>query len=86
VAIDVLLSFNLAVVFNFNVLRFRQVNHLVEEEIKTTAKLTAKRTSIAAVRDQFLSFATFPTHVLSRYRLNTVDDITSLCDPWEKGD
>jgi hypothetical protein len=27
VAIDVLLSFNLAVVFNLNVFRFRQVNH-----------------------------------------------------------
>jgi hypothetical protein len=67
-------------------LRFRQVNHLVEEEIKTTAKLTAKRSSNAAVRDQFLLFATFPTHLLSRYRLNTVDDITSLSDPWEKGD
>jgi hypothetical protein len=38
-------------------------------EIKMTAKLKAKRTSIAAVRDQFLSFATFPTPLLSRYRL-----------------
>ncbi len=36
---------------------------------KTTAKLKGKRTSIAAVRDQFLSFSTFPTPLLSRYRL-----------------
>jgi hypothetical protein len=36
---------------------------------KTTAKLKGKQTSIAAVRDQFLSFATFPTTLLSRYRL-----------------
>jgi hypothetical protein len=34
---------------------------------KTTAKLNGKKTSIAAVRDQFLSFATFPTPLLSRY-------------------
>jgi hypothetical protein len=36
---------------------------------KTTAKLKGKQTSTAAVWDQFLSFATFPTPLLSRYRL-----------------
>ncbi len=35
---------------------------------KTTAKLKGKQSSVAAVRDQFLSFATFPTPLLSRYR------------------
>jgi hypothetical protein len=34
-----------------------------------TGKLKGKQTSIAAVRDQFLSFATFLTHFLFRYRL-----------------
>jgi hypothetical protein len=37
---------------------------------KTTAKLKGKQTSIAAVRDQFLSFASFLTSLLSRYRLS----------------
>jgi hypothetical protein len=36
---------------------------------KTTAKLQGKQTSIAEVRDQLLSFATFLTPLLSRYRL-----------------
>jgi hypothetical protein len=36
---------------------------------KTTAKLKGKKISIAAVRDQFLSFATFQTPLFSRYRL-----------------
>ena len=36
---------------------------------KKTAKLKGKQTSIAAVRGHFLSFATFPTPILSRYRL-----------------
>jgi hypothetical protein len=36
---------------------------------KTTSKLKGKQTSIAAVRDQYLSFATFPNPLLSRYRL-----------------
>ncbi len=34
---------------------------------KTTAKLTEKRTSIAAVRDILWTFGTFPTPLLSRY-------------------
>jgi hypothetical protein len=33
------------------------------------AKLKEKRTSITTVRDQFLSFATFPTPLLSHYPL-----------------
>ncbi len=36
---------------------------------KTTAKLAEKRTSIAAVRDILWTFGTFPTPLLSRYRL-----------------
>jgi hypothetical protein len=36
---------------------------------KTTAKLTEKRTSLAAVRDILWTFGTFPTHLLSHYRL-----------------
>ncbi len=36
---------------------------------KTTAKLTEKRTSIAAVRDILWTFGTFPDPLLSRYRL-----------------
>ncbi len=36
---------------------------------KTTAKLAEKRTSIAAVRDILWTFGTFPTSLLSRYRL-----------------
>ena len=36
---------------------------------KTTAKLREKRTSIAAVRDILWTFGTFPTPLLSRYRL-----------------
>ncbi len=36
---------------------------------RTTAKLTEKRTSIAAVRDILWMFGTFPTPFLSRYRL-----------------
>jgi hypothetical protein len=36
---------------------------------KMTAKLTEKRTSIAAVRDILGMFGTFPTPLLSRYRL-----------------
>jgi hypothetical protein len=37
-------------------------------KIKETSKIKDKQTSIAAVRDQFLSFATFLTPLLSRYR------------------
>jgi hypothetical protein len=37
---------------------------------ETTVKLKGQQTSIAVVRDQFLSFATFPTLLLSRYRLS----------------
>ncbi len=36
---------------------------------KMTGKFIGKQTLIAAVRDQFLSFATFPTPLPSRYRL-----------------
>ncbi len=36
---------------------------------KTTGKFKGKQTLIAAVRDQFLSFATFPTPLPPRYRL-----------------
>jgi hypothetical protein len=36
---------------------------------KTTAKFKEKRTSIAAVRDIFRMFETFPNPLLSRYRL-----------------
>jgi hypothetical protein len=36
---------------------------------KTTAELKGKQTSIVVVRDQNLSFATFPTLLISRYRL-----------------
>jgi hypothetical protein len=36
---------------------------------KITAKLKGIQTLIAVVRDQFLSFATFPIPLLSRYRL-----------------
>ncbi len=36
---------------------------------KTIAKLKGKQTSIAAVRGHFLSYATFSTPILSRYRL-----------------
>ncbi len=36
---------------------------------KTTAKLTEKRTSIAAVRDILWTLGTFPNPLLSRYRL-----------------
>jgi hypothetical protein len=38
-------------------------------KIKDDSKIKRQKTSIAAVRDQFLSFATFPTPLLSRYRL-----------------
>ncbi len=38
-------------------------------KLKTTGKLKGKQTLIPKVRDQFLSFATFPTPLPSRYRL-----------------
>ncbi len=40
---------------------------------KTTAKFKGKQTSIVAVKDQFLAFATFPIPLLSRYRLPLKD-------------
>jgi hypothetical protein len=36
---------------------------------KTTAKLKGKQTLIATVRNLLQTFATFPTHLLSQYRL-----------------
>jgi hypothetical protein len=45
---------------------------------KTTAKLKGKLTLIAAVRDQFLSFATFLTLLLSRYRLPLTDTFKQI--------
>jgi hypothetical protein len=42
-------------------------------KIKDDSKIKGKQTSIAAVKDQFLAFATFPTPLLSRYRLPLKD-------------
>jgi hypothetical protein len=41
----------------------------IHKKTKTTAKLKGKQSSIGAVWDQFLSFATFPTPLIFRYRL-----------------
>ncbi len=46
---------------------------------KTTAKLTEKRTSIAAVRDTLWTYGTFPTPLLSRYRLPLIVFISVVC-------
>jgi hypothetical protein len=46
-------------------------------EMETTGKLQGKQTSIAAVREQFLSFATFLNPLLSRYRLPLRQNSTS---------
>ncbi len=49
---------------------------------KTTAKLTEKRTSIAAVRDILWTFVTFPTPLLSCYRLPLNVKLLSVRPPW----